>query len=83
MSIEFWREFFGWCAVINFGVLLVWFLGFALARDSIQHLHRRWFPLPVVHFATLHYAGMGLFKLGILLFNLVPYLALHLVGRAA
>ena len=35
MSIDSWREFFGWCAVVNCGVLLVWFLGFALARAFV------------------------------------------------
>ena len=83
MTVDTLREFLGWCAVINFGVLLVWFLAFALARDFIQDLHHRWFPLPVAHFTTLHYGGMGLFKLGILFFNVAPYLALHLVGKAA
>jgi len=30
----------------------------------------------------LHSAGMALYKIGILLFNLVPYIALRIVGRA-
>jgi hypothetical protein len=29
----------------------------------------------------LHYAGMALYKIGILLFNLVPYIALRIVRR--
>ena len=33
-------------------------------------------------FDALHYAGMALYKVGILLLNLVPYIALRLVGRA-
>lgn len=32
MSIDSWREFFGWRAVIHCGVLLGAFPGFALAR---------------------------------------------------
>ena len=52
-------------------------------RDDIQDLHRRGFGRPALHFTTLLCAGMGLFKLGILHFNRVPYLALHLVGRVA
>jgi hypothetical protein len=34
-------------------------------------------------FDTLHYGGMALYKVGILLLNFVPYIALRLVGRAA
>lgn len=43
----------------------------------------RGFARPAPRFTTLRDAGMGLFKLGILHFNRVPYLALHLVGRVA
>jgi hypothetical protein len=40
----------------------------------------RWLHLSVEQFDALHYAGMALFKIGILLFNLVPYIALQIVG---
>ncbi|HEX2928692.1 MAG TPA: hypothetical protein VHV54_03200 [Candidatus Binatia bacterium] len=40
-----------------------------------------WFRLSVEQFDMLHYAGMSLFKIGILLLNLVPYTALHIVRR--
>ncbi len=30
----------------------------------------------------LHYAGMSIFKLGIILLNIVPYIALHIARRA-
>ena len=40
----------------------------------------RWFHLSVEQFDVMHYAGMALFKIGILLFHLVPYIALQIVG---
>lgn len=40
------------------------------ARDGIQRLHGRWFRLSSDQFDTLHYAGMSIFKIGIILFNL-------------
>jgi len=79
MSIAIARDVLLWCAVINYGVLLVWFLFFLLAHDWVYRLHGRWFHLSGEQFDALHYAGMALFKIGILLFNLVPYVALHLV----
>ncbi len=39
MNIETIRELLAWCAVINFGILTIWFLGFTLARDKIYRLH--------------------------------------------
>ena len=80
MSLEVLRNFLLWCTVINYGILLVWFLFFMLARDWIQRLHGRWFRLSGEQFDALHYAGMSVYKIGILLFNLVPYVALCIVG---
>ncbi len=80
MSIEVIRTFLLWCTVINYGVLLVWFLLFAFARDGIQRIHGRWFRLSSDQFDALHYAGMTIFKIGIILFNLVPLVVLFIVG---
>jgi hypothetical protein len=80
MSLEILRTFFLWCTIINYGILLLWFLVFSVARDGMQRFHGRWFRLPGDQFDTLHYAGMFVYKIGILLFNLVPYVALCIVG---
>jgi len=80
MSIEVTRNFLLWCTVINYGILLVWFLFFAFAHDWIQQLHGRWFRLSSDQFDALHYAGMAIFKIGIILFNLVPFVVLRIVG---
>jgi hypothetical protein len=80
MSLEVLRSFFLWCTVINYGILLVWFLLFTLVGDWFQRLHGRWFRLSSDQFDTLHYVGMSVYKIGILLFNLVPYVALCIVG---
>ena len=80
MSIEIVREVLGWCAVINYGVLLWWFLFFTFAHEWMHQFHGRWFRLPVEQFDAIHYAGMGIFKVGIIVFNLVPYVALRIVG---
>ena len=80
MTLAFTRNFLLWCSVVNYGVLLVWFLAFVLAHDSIQRIHGRWFHVSHDQFDTLHYAGMSIFKIGILLFNLVPCVVLYILG---
>jgi len=65
-----------WSLALNYALLLVWFLAFALARDAMYRLHSRWFQLSPETFDGVHYAGMAAYKLGIFLLNLVPYLAL-------
>jgi len=80
MKIEVIRSAFAWCAVINLGLLLLWFLVFALAHDRVYRLHSRWFHIPVDRFDAMHCAGMALFKIGLFLFNLAPYFALRIIG---
>jgi len=76
------RKILFWCGVINYGVLLVWFLVFIFAHDWIYLLHSRWFHLPAEQFDMLHYVGMSIFKIGVLLLNVAPYFALQLTRRA-
>ena len=78
MSTSDSKEVLVWCLGINYGVMLVWFGAFVCAHDWMYRLHTRWFKLPVVTFDALHYAGLSIYEIGILLFNLVPLIALCL-----
>lgn len=69
-----------WCTLINYGVLLLWFLTFRFAHAWMYRLHGRWFGLSEERFDAIHYAGMAVYKIGVLLFNLVPYFALLIAG---
>ena len=69
-----------WCVVINYGILFVWFGVFVFAYDWLYRMHTRWFKLSVETFDAIHYAGMATYKLGIILLNLVPLLALYQVA---
>ena len=79
MAVEIVREVLGWCAVMNYSLLLLWFLMYALAHERLYRLHGTWFTLSGEKFAAIHYAGMAFFKLGIFLFNLAPYVGLRIV----
>ena len=80
MNIAVARDVLLWCTVINYGVLLCWFLVFVFAHDWMFRLHGRWFHRPVEQFDAIHYAAMAIYKIGILLLNLVPYVALLIVA---
>lgn len=80
MTIAVLREVLGWCTVINLALLYWWFFWIMLAPDWTYRLHHRWFGLTREQFDSIHYGGMAIFKLGIILFNLTPYLALLLAG---
>jgi hypothetical protein len=79
MSIELARQVFLWSTLINYGILGVWFTAFALSHDWMQHVHGRWFRLSAEQFDAIHYAGMAMYKIGVLLFNLTPFVVLSLI----
>ncbi|HTN72836.1 MAG TPA: hypothetical protein VMO00_17275 [Methylomirabilota bacterium] len=81
MSLKSVRGALLWCTVINYGLLVIWFLFFMMAHDWMYLLHSRWFHISVEQLDMLHYAGMAVYKVGVLLFNLVPFIALHIVDR--
>ena len=80
MSIDTLREAMLWSLVINYGVLLIWFAAFTWGHDRLFRLHSRWFQMSRETFDALHYGSMAVYKIGILLLNLVPLVALWLVA---
>jgi len=80
LTLETVRAAFGWATVMNWAIFFFWFAIYANAKEWIQKYHGKWFELTPQQFDQIHYAGMAMFKLGILLFNLVPSLALRIVG---
>lgn len=76
MNLETLKELLLWCTIINYCVLLVWFFVFVFARGFILGIHGRWFKLSNEEFDSIHYRGMAYYKIGVILFNLTPYLAL-------
>jgi hypothetical protein len=79
MGIRFVCGFLFWCVVVNYAALLFWFLVFRLAHDGLYRLHTGWFRLSEAQFDAIHYTGMVFYKICILAFNLVPYIAARVV----
>lgn len=80
ITLEILRAALGWCTLINLGLLYTWFFWIMLAPDWTYRFHHQWFNLSREHFDSLHYGGMAIFKLGIILFNLTPYVALLIIS---
>ena len=82
MNVETLKRTLGWCIVINYVILIIWFVAFFLAHDWLRDLHARFgFKLTPDQFDFAHYMGMTIYKMGIMLFNLVPYFALRIALR--
>lgn len=80
MELETLKSFLLWCTILNFAVLFLWLAMLAFAREWMKRLHGRWFRLGDETFDAIHYSLMGLYKIGILLFFLMPLLALLIVS---
>jgi hypothetical protein len=61
-------------------VLFLWSGVFIFAHDWMFRMHSRWFRLSVETFDGLNYAGLAVYKIGIILLNLVPLVALCLAS---
>ncbi|MHC4270189.1 MAG: DUF6868 family protein [Planctomycetota bacterium] len=79
MTVGIIRDVLGLCTLINYLILVMWFLVFSMAYDWLYRLHGKWFKMPLENFDIIHYASMAFFKICIFLFNLAPYLALRIV----
>lgn len=79
MTLEILKHFLLWCTIINYAILLLWFGMSTFARHFICRLHSRWFKLSAEQFSALHYGGISIYKILVLLFNLVPLIALHIM----
>lgn len=80
MTIATLKELLLWSTLVNYFILLVWFGVFSFARPWLYGLHSHWFKLAPEQFDAIHYAGMAIYKIGVLLFNLAPLVALWLMG---
>ena len=65
-----------WCVGLNYLVLFIWFAVFVFAHDWMFRMHGRWFKLSVETFDAIHYAGLSVYKIPVILLNLVPLVAL-------
>jgi len=68
------------CFLGGMVLLMVWFAGYAVAGDWIYQVHSKWFQIPRQSFDAIHYTGMAVTKIAILLFFLIPWIAIKLMS---
>lgn len=72
-------QLLGWCSLIYIIILLTWGLFFIVGRGWMYNLHSKWFAMSVEKFNAIHYMLMGLLKILLIIFFLVPYLVLRAI----
>ena len=80
MDIQMLTRFFMWCTILNMGLLVLASLILAFAGDFVYRMHGKWFPMPRGTFNVVLYAFIGMYKIIVFVFNVVPWIALAIIG---
>ena len=80
MDIQTLTSFFMWCTIINGGMLVLSALIFLFASNFVYRLHSKWFSFSRESFDLVFYAFFGGFKVIFIVFNVVPWIVLVIIG---
>ena len=80
MDIHTLTLFFMWCTIINVGFLIFLALIYLLAPNLVYRMQSRWIPISRETFDTIFYSSFAFFKILVLVFNAVPWIALVIIG---
>jgi hypothetical protein len=71
----------GWCIVLNFALLLWWVLWMILAHEWVYQLQSLVVDISIQQMNVIHYGAMAFYKILIIVFNVIPYLAMKVVHK--
>jgi len=80
MDIQTLTSFFMWCTIINIGFLIFLALIYLLVPNVTYRLQSRFIPISRETFDMVFYSFIGAFKLLVLVFFAVPWIALLIIG---
>jgi len=79
MTIDFLLSFLGWGIALNLLFLIFWALLLIFMSDCIFQLQTRWLQISREYFNLSHFILIGTYKLAVIVFFLIPYVALRIV----
>ena len=80
MSIEVLTEFFGWCLVINAALLAFTTIFLLIGQNWAAKIHAKMFNLKEEDLKRSYFNYVTLHKMLLIVFNLVPYVALRIMN---
>lgn len=80
MDVQMLTRFFMWCTILNMVLLVLSFLILAFAGDFVYKIHGKWFPMPRETFNVVLYSFLGIYKIIVFVFNVMPWAALAIIG---
>ncbi|MHC4132924.1 MAG: DUF6868 family protein [Planctomycetota bacterium] len=79
MDIATLKMFFLWCTIVNAALLLLSSLVCILFGDFSYRMNHRFFSISRQEFNVIIVSFIALLKIFVLVFNLVPYIALAII----
>ncbi len=80
MDIQTLTTFFMWGTIINGGIFVLWTVLSMFAPNFIYRTQSKWVPIPRETYNVVISSFLGLFKIVFLVFNVVPYVVLLIIG---
>jgi hypothetical protein len=72
MNIAQIREALLWCVILNIGLVTVWSILVLVAKGWLNGILLKWFRVSAEHCGMINLTGIVLYKVGNILFFLVP-----------
>ncbi len=79
-SLETMTAFFGWCTVINGGILAFGGFKVIVMRNLISGIHAKMFGLSEESLSASYFQFLAQYKIAIIVFNIAPYVALKFMA---
>jgi len=80
ISVNELTTFFGWCTLINLGIYLFSAFFIIVFKRFTINLHSKIVGVEASELPNMYFKFLGNYKIGILLLNLTPYIALKLMS---
>lgn len=80
MDITLLTSFLGWCTIINIGILVYSFVFITIFQEFTLKIHSKLMKVEATKLPTLYFNYLAFYKVIIIVFNIVPYLALKLLS---
>ena len=79
-SIETLATFFGWCVVLNIGVLLVAVLLISAAQEAVGKVNAKLFGVADEEVKVTLFRVIQQYRVAVAVLNVVPYIALKIMA---
>jgi hypothetical protein len=81
MDLKKLRSILGWCAVINYGLILLGAIVYLLIDKYIYEFSQLFYPIEEDWFNLVILIGLAIWEILIWVFNIVPYIVLRFITK--